>query len=79
MKTVIAATLAITAFSALADDAALIAETKKTALAIPPKLLQMVQGKSTRAAITARLPRAASRRQRWPPPRRRTQAGPFAV
>jgi hypothetical protein len=39
----IAATLAITAFGALADDAALIAETKKTALAIPPKLLQMVQ------------------------------------
>ena len=28
---------------ALADDAALIAETKKTALAIPPKLLSMVQ------------------------------------
>jgi hypothetical protein len=43
MKLLFAATLAITAFGALADDAALIAETKKTALAIPPKLLQMVQ------------------------------------
>lgn len=36
-------TLAITGFGALADDAALIAETRKTALTIPPKLLQMVQ------------------------------------
>ena len=43
MKKLFAATLAITAFGALADDAALIAETRKTALAIPPKLLQMVQ------------------------------------
>ncbi len=43
MKKLFAATLAFTAFAALADDAALIAETKKTALAIPPKLLQMVQ------------------------------------
>ena len=34
MKQLLAATLAITAFGALADDAALIAETKKTALAI---------------------------------------------
>ena len=43
MKKFIAATLALTAFHALANDAALIEETKKTALAIPPKLLQMVQ------------------------------------
>ncbi|MBI5899906.1 MAG: DUF3365 domain-containing protein [Rhodocyclales bacterium] len=43
MKPLFAATLAITAFGALADDSALIAETKKTALAIPPKLLQMLQ------------------------------------
>jgi hypothetical protein len=43
MKKLIAATLALTAFHALANDAALIEETKKTALAIPPKLLQMVQ------------------------------------
>ena len=43
MKKLIAATLAVTAFHALANDAALIEETKKTALAIPPKLLQMVQ------------------------------------
>lgn len=43
MKTLFAATLALTAFSAIANDAALIEETRKTALAIPPKLLQMVQ------------------------------------
>ena len=43
MKKLIAATLALTAFHALANDAALIEETKKTALGIPPKLLQMVQ------------------------------------
>lgn len=43
MKKLLAATLAMTALSAWADDAALIAETKKTALGIPPKLLQMVQ------------------------------------
>ena len=38
MKKLIATTLALTAFGAFADDAALIAETKKTALSIPPKL-----------------------------------------
>jgi hypothetical protein len=43
MKKLLAATLAITALHAFADDAALIAETKKTALTIPPKLLTMVQ------------------------------------
>ncbi len=43
MKKLLAATFAITALSAWADDAALITETKMTALAIPPKLLQMVQ------------------------------------
>jgi hypothetical protein len=43
MKRLIAATLALAAFHALANDAALIEETKKTALGIPPKLLQMVQ------------------------------------
>jgi hypothetical protein len=43
MKTLIAATLALTAFHALANDAALIEETKQAALGIPPKLLQMVQ------------------------------------
>ena len=43
MKKLFAATLIFTAFSALANDAALIEETKKTALGIPPKLLQMVQ------------------------------------
>ena len=43
MKKLLAATFAITALTAWADDAALITETKMTALAIPPKLLQMVQ------------------------------------
>ena len=43
MSKLFAATLIFTAFSALANDAALIEETKKTALGIPPKLLQMVQ------------------------------------
>jgi hypothetical protein len=43
MKKLLAATFALTALSAWADDAALITETKMTALAIPPKLLQMVQ------------------------------------
>ena len=43
MKKLLAAALAMTALSTWADDAALIAETKKTALGIPPKLLQMVQ------------------------------------
>ena len=43
MKKLLAATLALTALSTWADDAALIAETKMTALGIPPKLLQMVQ------------------------------------
>jgi hypothetical protein len=43
MKKLFAATLALTALTAWADDAALITETKMTALNIPPKLLQMVQ------------------------------------
>ena len=43
MKKLIAAALAVAALTAWADDTALIAETKMTALAIPPKLLQMVQ------------------------------------
>lgn len=43
MKKLLAATLAMTALSTWADDAALIAETRKTALGIPPKLLQMLQ------------------------------------
>jgi hypothetical protein len=43
MKKLFAATLALAALQALANDAALIEETKKTALSIPPKLLQMVQ------------------------------------
>jgi hypothetical protein len=43
MKKLFATTLALTALHALANDATLIEETKKTALGIPPKLLQMVQ------------------------------------
>ena len=43
MKTLIAATLALTAFHALANDAALIEETTQAALGIPPKLLQKLQ------------------------------------
>ncbi len=43
MKKLIAATLTLTTLQALANDAALIEETRKTALSIPPKLLQMVQ------------------------------------
>lgn len=43
MKKLLALVIATTALHAFADDAALIAETKKTALAIPPKLLTMVQ------------------------------------
>lgn len=43
MKKLFATTLALTALHAVANDAALIEETKKTALGIPPKLLQMVQ------------------------------------
>jgi hypothetical protein len=43
MKKLLAVALASTALHAFADDAALIAETKQTALAIPPKLLKMVQ------------------------------------
>jgi len=43
MKLILAACLALVVVPALADDAALIAETKMTALGIPPKLLQMVQ------------------------------------
>jgi hypothetical protein len=39
----VAAACTTLALPALADDAALIAETKKTALTIPPKLLSMVQ------------------------------------
>lgn len=43
MKNSLAVCLALAALPVLADDAALIAETKQTALGIPPKLLQMVQ------------------------------------
>lgn len=43
MMKLFAVALALTAINATADDAALIEETKKTALGIPPKLLQMVQ------------------------------------
>lgn len=43
MKKILAATLALFAAGALADDAALIAETRATALTIPPKLLNLVQ------------------------------------
>ena len=42
-RTLFAATLAVAAAGTFANDAALIEETRKTALAIPPKLLQMVQ------------------------------------
>lgn len=43
MKKTLAALLALAATAACADDAALIAETRTTALTIPPKLLTMVQ------------------------------------
>jgi len=43
MKNWIAAAFVVTSLSAWADDAALIAETRMAALAIPPKLLTMVQ------------------------------------
>lgn len=43
MKHALALALALAAFGAAADDAALIAETREAALAIPPRLLQMVQ------------------------------------
>ena len=43
MKKLLATALALVALTAWADDAALIAETRMTALTIPPKLLQMVQ------------------------------------
>ena len=43
MRRLLATTLALAACAASANDAALIAETKQTALGIPPKLLQMVQ------------------------------------
>lgn len=75
MKQVVAAMLMASAFSALADDAALIAETKKTALAIPPKLLQMVQAEiekgSYQGAIAAcseqapKMAAAASQNTGW--------------
>ena len=39
MKLMLAACLALVVVPALADDAALIAETKMTALGIPPELL----------------------------------------
>lgn len=43
MKTLLSLGLVLATTLAHADDAALIAETKKTALGIPPKLLAMVQ------------------------------------
>lgn len=43
MKALIAAALILVATQSSADDAALLAETKKTALEIPPKLLTMLQ------------------------------------
>ncbi|MFA7322622.1 MAG: DUF3365 domain-containing protein [Dokdonella sp.] len=75
MKKLLAAALAMTALSAWADDAALIAETKKTALGIPPKLLQMVQDEidkgsyhSAIAACSEKAPKmaaAASQNTGW--------------
>ena len=44
MKKLLAATFAITALSAWADDSALITETKMTALAIPPKDMRVNLG-----------------------------------
>ena len=43
MKKLLAVALSMAALNAWADDAALIADTKKVALDIPPKLLAMVQ------------------------------------
>ncbi|TRZ90162.1 MAG: DUF3365 domain-containing protein [Rhodocyclaceae bacterium] len=43
MKTVLATALLLLATHCYADDTALVAETKKTALEIPPKLLAMLQ------------------------------------
>ena len=43
LPALLATLLATSAFTAFADDAASIAETRKTALEIPPKLLAMVQ------------------------------------
>ena len=56
MKKLLAATFAITALSAWADDAALITETKMTALAIPPKLLQMVQDEIDKGSYHGAMP-----------------------
>ena len=77
MKTLIAATLALTAFHALANDAALIEETKQAALGIPPKLLQMVQEEINKGSHEGAI--AACKRRRWPPPLRRTPAGRSAA
>lgn len=75
MKQLLAATLSVVALSASADDAALIAETRQTALGIPPKLLQMVQEEidkgSVHGAIEAcsdkapKMAAAASQRTGW--------------
>lgn len=51
MKKLIAATLSLAALQALGNDAALIEETKKTALAIPPKLLEMVQDEISKGSF----------------------------
>lgn len=51
MKKLLAASLAAASVAAWADDAALIAETKTTALAIPPKLLQMVQEEIEKGSV----------------------------
>lgn len=51
MKLLLTALLSLLALPAYADDAALIAETKKTALEIPPKLLAMVQDEVTKGSF----------------------------
>ena len=51
MKRAISFALAFAALGANADDTALIAETKRTALEIPPKLLQMVQEEIDRGSL----------------------------
>lgn len=52
MKIVFAAALLLLSVQASADDATLIAETKKTALEIPPKLLSMVQDEITKGSFS---------------------------
>ncbi len=80
MKKPFAAALALTAFAAWADDAALITETRMAALAIPPKLLQMVQDEIDKGSYHGAIaPPAATRRRKWPRRPRRAPAGRSAA